>query len=106
MAHRVQDARGEHPVPAGLGEREGLNEIALRKRARGRAVVAHPRSQKHGLAYRSEQRAPHVAVVLAMEHPVGVGAEVLDQRRPRVPSAELVIKPGEHVDGDPEAVHV
>ena len=57
MTHRVQDARAEQPVIAGLGKRERLNEIPLGKRTAGRAVVAHPGREKRCLSGRGEQRA-------------------------------------------------
>jgi hypothetical protein len=91
MAHRVQDARAEQPVIAGLRERERLHEVTLRQGAHRRAVVGHPRREKHRLAHRGEQLTAYHVVVPAVEHPVGVDAEVLDKGLPRVPAAEPVI---------------
>jgi hypothetical protein len=84
MAHRVQGAHPEHAVVSGLDERERLHEVPLCERARGRATVAHPRCEPGRLADCGEQRAAYVFGAPAVEHPAGVGAEVLDERLPRV----------------------
>jgi hypothetical protein len=47
----------EQPVIASLGECQGLDEIPLRERACGGAVVAHPRGQERGLSHGGEQLA-------------------------------------------------
>src|SRR5437660_1540090 len=50
VAHCIEDARAEQPVIASLGERERLNEVPLRERTAGRAVVGHPGGEKSRLS--------------------------------------------------------
>ena len=99
-------ARPEQAVIPRLGECQGLDEIPLGERARGGAVIAHPRGQQRSLTDCGEQFTPHGFGVAAAEHPVRVSSEVLDERLPRVPSAIAVIELGEHVNGYPEPFHV
>ena len=92
MAHRVQDARPEQLVPAGLGQGQRLDEVPLRQRAARGAVVTHPRRQQRRLGHRGEQRAADGSGVAAAEQPVRVGVEVLDQGLAGVPAAEPVVQ--------------
>ena len=106
MAHRVQDARPEQPVPARLGQRQRLDEIPLRQRAARRAVVTHPCRQQRRLGHRREQRTANRPGVTAAEQAVPVAAEVLDQRLARVPTAEPVVELPEHLNRHPEPLDI
>jgi hypothetical protein len=96
VAQGVQDARAQQPVAGGLGQGEGLHVVALGQRAGRGAVVGHPRGQPRGVADGGEQGAADSVGVLAVEHPVGVGAQVLDQGLPSVAATEPMVKLGEH----------
>ena len=92
MAHRVQDARPEQLVPAGLRQGERLDEVPLRQRAARHAVITHPRRQQRRLGHRGKQRAADGPGIAAAEQAICVAAEVLDQGLARIPAAEPVVK--------------
>ena len=106
VAHRVQDAGPQQPVPGRLRQAQGLDEIPLRQRASRRAVIAHPRRQQGRLGYGGEQGSADRLAVAAAEQPVAVAAEVLDQGLAGVPAAEPVIELPEHLDRRVEALDV
>ena len=80
MAHRIQDARPQQPVPARLSQGQRLDEIPLRQPAARCAVVTHPRRQQRRLRHRRKQGAANRLGKTTPEQPVPVTAEVLNQR--------------------------
>ena len=96
MAHRVEDAGGEEPVVGGVGEREGLDEVALGEPVEA-GVVGHPRGELGRLAGRREQRAADRGCAARPQQSGQVGAQVLDEGAPGVRTAERAVEPVERV---------
>ena len=94
VAHRVEDAGREQPVVGGVGECEGLDEVALGEPVQA-GVVGHPRGELGGLASGGVQRAADGRRAAGAEQSRQLGAEVLDEGVAGVSAAERAVEPVE-----------
>ena len=94
VAHGGHDAAREPPVCGGLGQAQGLDEVALGQAVQA-AVVGRPRGQQASFGDGGKQLAADVFGVPAREQPGGVAVQVVDQGPAGVGAAEPVVQLGE-----------